>query len=114
MKGGRWLAYDDEGSLTVEAALIVPVICLLMVVFLKLGFFLKDTIQDSADGRDRPRLQDTQGLTPIDTDESSRLGFLAGSMPARRIRDTDLLIEAGYALKEKIPTWFGKEDQDGL
>ena len=105
MSGIRRIWADRGGSLTVEGVLVLPVIFLLMVVFLRLGFFLKESIQESADAAAPVRLVDTDGnrLTII---EDEGFGFLSGSLPGRRIRDTDLLIDAGYMIKDKIPKWF--------
>ena len=105
----RRLIHANEGSLTVEAVLVIPLICLLMVVFLRLGFYLRTVIDDSAAAGSAIRLRDEAGNLVVVVDEP-HFGFLTGSKPARRIRDTDLLIDTGYALKEKIPTWFTKTD----
>jgi len=84
-------------------------IFLLMVVFLRLGLFLKESIQESADAAAPVRLVDAEGNRLTNTEDEG-FGFLSGSLPGRRIRDTDLLIDLGYMIKEKIPAWFKKED----
>ena len=45
------------------------------------------------------------GARVTDSGEAS-FGFLLGGPPARRIRDADLLIYWGYAIKEKLPGWI--------
>jgi hypothetical protein len=85
----------DQGSMTIEALLIVPVILFLLVLFLRWGMMLYE------------------GLGAINTAQESAeagtgvagFGFLLGGPPARRIRDADLIVDVGKSIKELLPTW---------
>ncbi|MCL1849654.1 MAG: pilus assembly protein [Clostridiales bacterium] len=90
--GARFLWKGAEGSLTVEAALVLPVIFLLIALSIRWAWVLHDEVEGTV--REAP---DRQG---------SGIGFLYGGPPARRIRDADLLIDLGHTIKERLPTWF--------
>ena len=114
----RRIRRDTAGSLTAEAVLLLPVIFALIAVFSRLGLFLRDTISDSSESRPSVRWEDSAGNQAVapgyvgeadgrgSAGSDSGIGFLTGSLPARRIRDADLIIDIGYKLKEKIPAWF--------
>ena len=93
---------DSEGSMTVEAMLIVPAVLLLMVVFMRWGLMLHSDLQGMVEVRSEAAANEPEaqgrGLAAI--------GFLRGGPPARRIRDADLLIDLGYSIKERLPAWF--------
>ena len=94
---------ESEGSLTVEAFLIMPVILLLLALFLRWGLMLRDDLRDTAArGRAAPIVGTSeQGERP-----ELNIGFLFNSQPARRIRDTDFLIDMAYNVKEKVSEWL--------
>ena len=85
---------DGDGSLTVEAMLILPIILLLIVLFIRFSLMLQQDLTEAAE-KNTASVSDETGI-----------GFLRGGPPARRIRDADLLIDLGYSLKERLPQWF--------
>lgn len=85
------------GSLSVEALLILPLILLLLALFVRWGFYLQNDLVVEAE-RFEAEVQ-TEDL-------AGKPAFLKGGPPARRIRDADLLIDLGYSLKERLPSWF--------
>ena len=91
-----------DGSLTIEALLILPVILLTLGVFLRWGLILRDELNDSLSYGDRA---EAEGQTTT-WEEAGGGGFLWGGPPARRIRDADLLIDLGHSIREMLPTWF--------
>ena len=97
----RNLCRDEEGSLTVEAMLVLPVIFLLMVLFLRWGLILQKDLHDTAALRSAAADE-----TVAQESWLAGVGFLHGGPPARRIRDADLLIDIGYSIKERLPVWF--------
>ena len=103
---------DREGSLTVEALLILPVVFLLMVILIRWCLVLHQDIETAAERR-REILR--QEIAPAGGDTSGEKApeawFLYGGPPARRIRDADVLIELGYAIKEKLPVWFQTDEK---
>ena len=99
--GVRGFWRDRSGSLTVEGTILIPALFLLMAVFARLGVFMKDEIQKTAD---------EGAAVGQGSDAKGGIGFLIRSNPARRIRDTDLLIDVGSTLIDKIPEWFDKGD----
>ena len=95
---------DKRGNLTVEAALLVPLLCIVLSLFLRWRFTLRQDLQDAALGGE------------VSEGESGRtLGgllegnFLFGGPPARRVRDADFLIDLSYSVKERLPSWHFPE-----
>ena len=84
MGGSFWRS--AKGSLTVETLLILPAILLLMALFLRWGLMMREDIRAAAEKR-------TETVT------SSK------GRPARRIRDTDVYVDAAYKVKEMLPSW---------
>jgi hypothetical protein len=95
---------ETKGSLTVEAFLIMPVVMILLALFIRWGLMLRNDIQDADQDRRGVKV-DASGWV-----ENAAGGdtFLYGGPPARRIRDADYLIDLGYSIKEKLPSWFPK------
>ena len=96
----RALWRDKRGSLTVEALLILPAVLLLLALFFRWGLMLHEEITAEAGYGEGPAAEG-QGADPL-----AVIGFLRGGPPARRIRDADLLIDLGYSIKERLPSWF--------
>ncbi|MCL1849127.1 MAG: pilus assembly protein [Clostridiales bacterium] len=116
------LAGDTEGSLTVEAMLILPILFLLLALFIRWAWILHGEIQQTAAQRRAIRRVDTQGGLleeegaqiregTLEIAQEKGLAFLYGSLPARRIRDADLLVDIGNGIREWLPSWLqsGKE-----
>ena len=103
------LCRDANGSLSVEAVLILPLIFLLMVLLLRWGMTMRNDIRDTAEGIAKNRreyIMEPEG-GQLHAPEAG-LGFLYGSKPARRIRDADTLIDLGHSIKERLPSWLQK------
>jgi len=80
----RGLLRSADGNLTVEAAMILPLVFLLLALFLRWGLMLHGAIG-----------------------EAGELGPARAKLPARRIRDTDAIVNFGYGIKENLPGWIG-------
>ncbi|MCL1805809.1 MAG: pilus assembly protein [Clostridiales bacterium] len=93
----------NRGSFTVEAALIVPLILLLMALFLRWGLMLQKDLREAASGGAEPA---AAGGALLPEALGGGLIFRRGGPPARRIRDTDLLMDLAYGIKEYLPSWF--------
>ena len=102
--GPERIVAGDKGSLTVEAALILPLILLLTVVFLQWGLMMRQDLRDAGVG-DKANRGATGAL--IEENEGQKgTAFLYGGLPARRIRDVDFMIGVGKSLKELLPQWI--------
>jgi len=76
----------DEGSITIESLLILPVVFLVLTLFIKIGQEMYGNLQ-------------LNNVLP----EEYRL---SEKLPADWIRQTDLLLDWGRGLKELWPTWL--------
>jgi hypothetical protein len=101
----RSLWRGREGSLTVEALLILPIILVLMALFLRWGVILRDDLDKAARRGEAEAAQNRNIIDDIVAD----IGFLYGSRPARRIRDADFIVDLGHSIKENLPKWTQKE-----
>jgi len=98
---------DTNGSLTVEAMILLPLVFLLIAILLRWGLLLLEDLQDTARDRDVSRHVELIGRDNSHTWENEGdTWFLYGGPPARRIRDADTLIDLGLSVVGKLPQWF--------
>ncbi|MCL2121820.1 MAG: hypothetical protein FWH28_06170 [Clostridiales bacterium] len=92
--------------------MILPVVFLLMVILVRWCLILQQDIETAAERRREILSQDGDLSSGGSSGEAApEAWFLYGGPPARRIRDADILIELGYAIKEKLPVWFQTEEK---
>lgn len=102
MRQRQRIKSKHRGGLTIEALLILPLILLLLALFVRWGFLLQNDLAVEVKRYE---------AEAYEAAEAGRSAFLKGGPPARRIRDADLLIDLGYSIKERLPSWFHSEEK---